>query len=156
MTAAFGTRPKQRLNRVMDALNFEYPDYERLDRGAEGQKRKRVASVLNKEDAKLVKDDEEKLKKRKLSPEPKTDASKKRKAAAPKQKATDIEEETAATPSATDVEEILKVMTEFLPIKLKSTRAASDEAFSEGKGSLDNEEGSWAEKTKNYYCDRSY
>jgi hypothetical protein len=118
MTAAFGTRPKRRLNRVMDALNFEYPDYERLDRGAEGQKRKRVASVLNKEDAKLVKDDEEKLKKKKLRPEPKTDASKKRKAAAPKQKATDIEEETAATPSATDVEEILKVMTESLPIKL--------------------------------------
>jgi hypothetical protein len=56
MTAAFGTRPKRRLNRVMDALNFEYPDYERLDRGAEGQKRKRVASVLNKEAAKLVKD----------------------------------------------------------------------------------------------------
>jgi hypothetical protein len=26
MTAAFGTRPKRRLNRVMDALNFEYPD----------------------------------------------------------------------------------------------------------------------------------
>jgi hypothetical protein len=102
----------------MDALNFEYPDYERLDRGAEGQKRKRVASVLNKEDAKLVKDDEEKLKKRKLRPEPKIDASKKRKAVAPKQKATDIEEETAATPSATDVEEILKVMTESLPIKL--------------------------------------
>jgi hypothetical protein len=118
MTAAFGTRPKRRLNRVMDALNFEYPDYERLDRGAEGQKRKRVASVLNKEDAKLVKDDEEKLKKRKLRPEPKTDASKKRKAAAPKQKVIDIEEETAATPSATDVEEILKVMTESLPMKL--------------------------------------
>jgi hypothetical protein len=82
MTAAFGTRPKRRLNRVMDALNFEYPDYERLERGAEGQKRKRVANVLSKEDAKLVKDDEEKLKKRKLRPEPKTDASKKRKAAA--------------------------------------------------------------------------
>jgi hypothetical protein len=28
MIAAFGTRPKRRLNRVMDALNFEYPDYE--------------------------------------------------------------------------------------------------------------------------------
>jgi hypothetical protein len=83
MTAAFGTRPKRRLNRVMDALNFEYPDYERLDRGAEGQKRKRVASVLNKEATKLMKDDEEKLKKRKLRPEPKTDA----------------------TPSATNVEE---------------------------------------------------
>ena len=89
MTAAFSTRPKRRLNWVMDALNFEYPNYERLDRGAEGQKRKRVASVLNKEDAKLVKDDEEKLKKRKLRPEPKIDASKKRKAVAPKQKATE-------------------------------------------------------------------
>jgi hypothetical protein len=118
MTAAFGTRPKRRLNRVMDALNFEYPDYERLDRGAKGQKIKRVASVLNKEAAKLLKDDEEKLKKRKLRPEPKTDASKKRKVAAPKQKATDIEEETVATPSATHMEEILKVMTESLPIKL--------------------------------------
>jgi hypothetical protein len=55
MTATFGTRPKRRLNRVIDALNFEYPDYERLDRGAEGQKRKRVASALDKEAAKLVK-----------------------------------------------------------------------------------------------------
>jgi hypothetical protein len=64
MTAAFGTRLKRRLNRVMDALNFEYPDYERLDRGVEGQKRKRVASILNKEDTKLVTDDEEKLKRR--------------------------------------------------------------------------------------------
>jgi hypothetical protein len=26
MTAAFGTREKRRLNKVMDALNFEYPD----------------------------------------------------------------------------------------------------------------------------------
>jgi hypothetical protein len=41
MTAAFGTRPKRRLNRVMDAIGFEYPDYERLDKGAEGQKRKK-------------------------------------------------------------------------------------------------------------------
>jgi hypothetical protein len=111
MTAAFGTRPKRRLNRVMDALDFEYPDYERLDKDAEGQKRKRVASALNK-------DDEEQLKKKKLKPERKTDASKKRKATSPKQKATDEEEETAATPSATDVEEILKVMTESLPVKL--------------------------------------
>jgi hypothetical protein len=39
MTAAFGTRPKRRLNRVLDALNFEYPDYERLDEGAGGQKK---------------------------------------------------------------------------------------------------------------------
>jgi hypothetical protein len=34
MTAAFGTRPKRRLNRVMDALNFEYRDYDRLNEGA--------------------------------------------------------------------------------------------------------------------------
>jgi hypothetical protein len=33
MTAAFGTRPKQR-------LKFEYPDYERLNKGAEGVKGK--------------------------------------------------------------------------------------------------------------------
>jgi hypothetical protein len=34
MTAAFGTRPKRRLNCVMDTLNFECPDYDRLDEGA--------------------------------------------------------------------------------------------------------------------------
>jgi hypothetical protein len=66
----------------------------------------------------MVKEDEEKLKKRKLSPEPTTVAPKKRKAAALNQKATDIEEETPASPSATDVAKILKVMTESLPIKL--------------------------------------
>jgi hypothetical protein len=94
----------------MDALGFEYPDYERLDKGAEGQKRKRVASVLNK-------DDEEQPKKKKLESEPKTGVLKKRKASTPKQKAID-EEGTPATPSATEVEEILKVMTESLPVKL--------------------------------------
>ena len=41
-----------------------------------------------------------------------------RKVAAPKQKAADTEEETPSTPSAANVEEILKVMTEFLPMKL--------------------------------------
>jgi hypothetical protein len=81
----------------MDALDFECPNYERLDKDAEGKKRKRVAGALNK-------DDEEQLKKKKPKPKPKTDASKKRKA--------------TATPSTTDVEEILKVMTESLPVKL--------------------------------------
>jgi hypothetical protein len=55
MTAAFGTRPKRRLNRVMDVLNFEYPDYERLNKGAEGVKRKRVVSVLSRQAARMVK-----------------------------------------------------------------------------------------------------
>jgi hypothetical protein len=102
----------------MDALNFEYPDYERLDRGAEGQKRKRVASVLDKEAAKLVKKDEETSKKRKLSPEPKITASKKKKASALKRKTPEIEDEAPSTPPAIVVEEILKVMTESLPVKI--------------------------------------
>jgi hypothetical protein len=44
--------------------------------------------------------------------------TKKRKVAAVKQKTTDIEEEIPSTPPAADVEEILKVMTESLPLKL--------------------------------------
>jgi hypothetical protein len=95
----------------MDALDFEYPNYEWLDKDAEGQKRKRVDGALNK-------DDEEQPKKKKLESEPKTGVLKKRKASIPKQKANDEEEETAASPSTTDVEEILKVMTESLPFKL--------------------------------------
>jgi hypothetical protein len=111
MTAAFGTRPKQRLNRVMDAIGFEYPDYEWLDKGAEGQKRKRVASALNK-------DDEDQPKKKKRESEAKIVAPKKRKASTPKQKSIDEKERTSATSSAAEVEEIIKVMTETLPVKL--------------------------------------
>jgi hypothetical protein len=111
MTAAFGTRPKQRLNRVMDAIGFGYPDYERLDKGAEGRKRKRVASALNK-------DDEDQSKKKKQESKAKTVASKKRKASTPKQKSIDEKERTSATSSATEIEEILKVMTETLHVKL--------------------------------------
>jgi hypothetical protein len=58
MTATFGTRLKRRLNQVMDALNFKYPDYERLDKGAEGVKRKRIVSILSRQAARLVKEDE--------------------------------------------------------------------------------------------------
>jgi hypothetical protein len=118
MTAAFSTRPKRRLNRVLDALNFDYPDYEQLGGDAEGQKRKRIASVLDKEGTKLAKKDKEISEKRKLSPEPKIAAPKKRKAASPKPTTSAQEEEAPATPSAAEVEEILKVMTEPLPIKL--------------------------------------
>jgi hypothetical protein len=102
----------------MDALNFEYPDYERLNKGAEGQKRKRIVSDLSRQASRMVKEDEEIIKKRKSSHEPKVAAPKKRKVAALKPKTTDIEEETPSTPSAADVEEIIKVMTESLPIKL--------------------------------------
>jgi hypothetical protein len=120
MTAAFGTRPKQRLNRVMDALNFEYPDYERLSKGAEGSKQKRVVSVMNRQDARMIKEDEKNLKKKKSSPKSKVTTSKKRKTATPEPKMAEIEERAPSTPSATEVEEFLKVMTESLPIKLLS------------------------------------
>jgi hypothetical protein len=121
MTAAFGSRPKRRLNRVLDALNFEYPDYEQLGGDAEGPKRKRIASALDKESTKLAKKEQEISKK--LSPEPKVVAPRKRKGASPKPASLEPktlvrEEEASATPSATEVEEILKVMTESLPVKL--------------------------------------
>jgi hypothetical protein len=41
MIAAFITWEERRLNRVMDALGFEYPDYDRLDEEAEGVKKKK-------------------------------------------------------------------------------------------------------------------
>jgi hypothetical protein len=78
MTAAFGTRPKWRLNHVMDTLDFEYPDYERFDKGAECLKRKRIVSILNRQAAILVKEDEKISKKAKSAPEPKATVSKKR------------------------------------------------------------------------------
>jgi hypothetical protein len=118
MTVTFGTRPKQRLNRVMDALKFEYPDYERLNEGAEGVKRKRIVSILNRQAARMVKEDEKVSKKRKSTLEPKVAVSKKRKVETPKSKITKATEETPSTPSAAKIAEILKVMTESLPIKL--------------------------------------
>jgi hypothetical protein len=109
------------LNRVLDALNFDYPDYEQLGGDAEGPKKKRIASALDKESTKLAKKEQEISKK--LSPEPKVTAPRKRKVvspkpASPKPKTLVREEETPATPSAAEVEEILKVMTESLPVKL--------------------------------------
>jgi hypothetical protein len=91
MTAAFGSRPKRRLNRVMDALKFEYPDYEQLNKGAEGAKRKRIVSVLSRQAARMVKEDEKILKKRKSTPEPKVATLKKRKAATLEPKVTEVE-----------------------------------------------------------------
>jgi hypothetical protein len=66
MNAAFGTRPKRRLNHVMDALNFEYPNYERLDEGVGGVTRKRVVIILSRQAIRSVKEDQETSKKRKL------------------------------------------------------------------------------------------
>jgi hypothetical protein len=105
---------------VMDALKFEYPDYERLDKGAEVVKRKRIVSILSRQAARMVKEDEKASKKRKSTPEPKAAASKKRKAESPEPNITEAVEETPSTPPAAKIAEILKVMTESLPIKLIS------------------------------------
>jgi hypothetical protein len=104
----------------MDALKFEYPDYERLDKGAEGVKRKRIVSILSRQAARMVKEDEKASKKRKSTPEPKVAVSKKRKAETLEPKTTDAIEETPSTPPAAEIAEILKVMTESLTIKLLS------------------------------------
>jgi hypothetical protein len=131
MTAAFGTRPKRRLNCVLDALNFDYPDYEQLGGDAEGPKRKRIASALDKESTKLAKKKKEISKK--LNPGPKVAVPKKRKVASPKPKTSAREEEAPATPSDAEVEEILKVMTEPLPIKLSPLVPELTKFFQKGK-----------------------
>jgi hypothetical protein len=104
----------------MDALKFEYPYYERLDKGAEGVKRKRVVSILRRQAARMVKEDEKASKKRKTTTEPKAAAAKKRKAQSPEPKITEAVEETPSMPPAAKITEILKVMTESLLIKLLS------------------------------------
>jgi hypothetical protein len=48
MTAAFGTRPKRRMNRVMDALNFDYPDYEQLGEVPKARKEKELPASSTK------------------------------------------------------------------------------------------------------------
>jgi hypothetical protein len=68
----------------------------------------------------MVKEDEKTLKRRKSSPRLKVTTLKKRKTTTPEPKMAEIEEEAPSTPSVAEVEEILKVMTESLPIKLLS------------------------------------
>jgi hypothetical protein len=120
MTVAFGTRPKGRLNRVMDTLNFDYPDYEKLDEGAEGIKRKRTVSILNRQVARLIRDDEKALKKPRTAQEPKMAIPKKRKLSIVPSSEPKAGEEAPSTPSVIEVAEILKVMTDSPPFKLLS------------------------------------
>jgi hypothetical protein len=119
MTIAFGSRPKRRLNRVMDALNFEYPDYERLDEGARGGKRKRVVSILGRQATRSVKEDQKASKKQKTLSEPKDSAPEKRKLdmlPSIDMKVHDVPEKIMSPPlpSAAEVSEILKEMTESI------------------------------------------
>jgi hypothetical protein len=68
----------------------------------------------------------------KLSPEPKVAAARKRRTASPEPKAL-VQEETPATPSAAEVEEIMKVMTEPLPVKLSPLAPALTKFFQRDK-----------------------
>jgi hypothetical protein len=120
MTVAFGTRPKRRLNRVMDALNFDYPDYDKLDEGAEGTKRKGIVSILSRQAAWLIKEDEKALKKPRTAQEPKIAISKKRKLNIVPSSDPKAGEEAPSTPSVAEVAEILKVITDSPPFKLLS------------------------------------
>src|SRR5687767_4486947 len=100
-------------------LIFEYPDYERLDEGARGVKRKRVVSILSRQTIRSVKEDKETSKKIKTMPKPKVSTPKKRKLVEKsfeKMKTQDVSKQTASpSSSAIEVSEILKVMTESFP-----------------------------------------
>jgi hypothetical protein len=91
-----------------------------LTKVLKGLKRKRIVSILSRQAARMVKEDEKISKKTKSTPELKAAVSKKRKAEDPEPKITEAAEETPSTPAAADIAEILKVMTESLPIKLLS------------------------------------
>jgi hypothetical protein len=134
MTVAFGIRPKRRLNHVIDALNFDYPDYEKLDEGAEGIKRKRIVSIPNSQAARLIKEDEKALKKTRTAQEPKMAISKKRKLSIVPSSEPKAGEEAPSTPSAAEVAEILKVMTDSPPLKLLSPLGSELTKFLQKKG----------------------
>jgi hypothetical protein len=96
----------------MDALNFEYPDYERLDEGAGGVKRKMIVSILSRHAIRSVKEDQEALKKQKTIPKPKVSTAKKRKLAemsSEKTKMQDVSKQNTSpsSSSAAEVSEIL-------------------------------------------------
>jgi hypothetical protein len=59
MIAAFSTRNKRRLNRVMDTLGFEYPNYERLDEEVGGAKKNRILSILKRQAIRSIEKDKQ-------------------------------------------------------------------------------------------------
>jgi hypothetical protein len=101
----------------MDALNFEYLDYDRLDEGAGGAKRKWLVRILKRQAIRSVKEDQRAIKKHKVLAESKDSAPKKRKPVrmvATEMKVQDVPKKTVgpSLSSSVDVLEILKVMSE--------------------------------------------
>jgi hypothetical protein len=83
----------------------------------------RIVSILNRQAARLVKEDDFFLKKTKTALEPKATISKKRKldkVPSAEPKIGETEKEAPSSPTAAKVAEILKVMTESPPFKLLS------------------------------------
>src|SRR5690349_2751892 len=109
----------------MHALNVEYPDYERLDKGARGGKRIRVVSILGRQATRFVKEDQKASKKQKTLLEPNVSVSEKRKLdriSSADTKVHDVpwKSMSPTSPSAAEVSEILKVMIESIPFALLS------------------------------------
>jgi hypothetical protein len=148
MTAAFSTRPKRRLNRVMDALNFEYPDYEQLNKGAEGQKRKRIVSVLSKQAARMVKEDEEILKKKKILPWAEGGCSKEEEGCGSEAKDNWNRGRDSSNTFCCWHRRNSKGNDWILTYQAKSTGAASDEAFTEEEGASGSQEVCWAKRRR--------
>jgi hypothetical protein len=77
LTVAFGNQEKRRLNHVMEALGFDYPDYEKFEEEVVGVKRKRVVSIMKRQAMRSVQEDKKKApsKKRKVFGEGETSQS---------------------------------------------------------------------------------
>jgi hypothetical protein len=98
-------------------------------------KRKRVVSILSRQAAWSIKEDENALKKAKTAPEPKATISKKQKLdriPSTEPKVDKAAEKTPPSPSAAKVVKILKVMTKISAIQAaKSSGIGTDKTFTE-------------------------
>jgi hypothetical protein len=118
----------------MDALGFEYPDYDRLDKDARGVKKKRVVSILKRQARRSIEKDKKKMlpKRPKVSREaeiskmiPKPSVPKKQKTTESnhaKEEKSSPSKHTIETPSASSIgiTKILEVMTGPMPFAMLS------------------------------------
>jgi hypothetical protein len=108
----------------MDALGFEYPDYERLDEGAGGVKKKMVLSILKRQAQRFVEKDEKKriTKNPKLTPKPSPSKKRRTVPSSHGEEGPSLPKHSAETPSITSISviEIPEVMTEPLPFTMLS------------------------------------
>jgi hypothetical protein len=103
-------------------LEFRIPRLWKAWQWGEGVKRKQVVNILNRQAARLIKEDDFFWRKRKKAPEPKATPSKNQRLDITSSVEPKVDEtnEVPSTPYAAEVAEILKVMTDSLPIKLLS------------------------------------